>query len=185
MLSTITTDVTQHDLAKMQHLSGSSTMDSTFSLVAQYLDLQNQLIDMLHTVDPKIISEKCLLMSFSKQTNIPLFASDFLKVLRNSVSTTALLQNLAPFTNWMDHSILTTAVEACNVPEAIALITKFEAEIDTSQPVTKYPIPSPSHHMVPYDTSTHTVLAVQLNLQLHHSTLQNIIDTGVGSRNFY
>jgi len=31
--------------------------------------------------------------------------------------------------------------------------------------------------MVPYDTSTHTVLAVQLNLQLQHSTLQNVLNT--------
>ena len=67
--------------------------------------------------------------------------------------------------------------KACNVPEAVALLKEFDAGIDVSQPVTKYPIPAPSHHMVPYDTSTHTVLAVQLNLQLHHSILQNVLDT--------
>ena len=30
--------------------------------------------------------------------------------------------------------------------------------------------------MVPYDNSTHTVLAVKLDLELYHSTLQNVID---------
>jgi len=87
-----------------------------------------------------------------------------------------MLQRLAPFTNWIDHSILSAVVSACNVPEAVALLKQFDDSIDTSQSVTRYPIPSPSHQMVPYDTNTYTVLAVQLNLELHHSTLQDVLN---------
>ena len=57
------------------------------------------------------------------------------------------------------------------------LLTQFDNGIDSSQPLTSCPKPAPSHHMVPYDSSTHTVLAVKLELELHHSTLQNVMDT--------
>ena len=146
-------------------------------LVTHFFDMMAQLTEVLQSFNPKIIADHCGSLRASEQANIPLFPTSLANTIKASKSTPMVLQRLVPFTNWMDHSVLNAAVEACNVPEAVALITKFDDRIDTSQPVTKYPIPSPSHHMVPYDTSSHTVLAVQLNLQLHRSTLQNIINT--------
>ena len=146
-------------------------------VASNFFDMTIQLTGMLQSIDSKIICDTCNLLRVSDKANIPLFFTRQMEAFKGNTSTTTLVQKVASFTNWMDHSILTAVVKACSVPEAIALLKKFDARIDTSQPVTKYPIPSPSHHMVPYDTSTHTVLAVQLNLQLHHSTLQNVLDT--------
>ena len=147
------------------------------SVAAKFLDTTILLTEMLQSSNKRIIVNTCNLLKASEQANIPLFSAHYLEILTESESTPTLVKKLVPFTNWIDHSILTAVAEACNVPEAAALLRKFDTRIDTSQPVTKYPIPAPSHHMVPYDTSTHTVLAVQLNLQLHHSTLQKVLDT--------
>ena len=53
---------------------------------------------------------------------------------------------------------------------------QFNDRIDSSQPLVSFPIPEPSYNIVPYDRSSHTVLAVKVDLELHLSTLQNIID---------
>jgi len=147
------------------------------TVVTIFLDTIMQLTEMLQNFDPQVIVTSCKSLKASEQANIPLFSTYFMEIFKANTSTATLLQKLSPFINWMDHSILIAVIEACNIPEATALLKEFSDKIDTSRPVTKYPIPSPSHHMVPYDTSTHTVLAVQLNLQLHHSTLQNVLDT--------
>ena len=146
------------------------------SYLEKFSGLKIQLTEFLQSLDPKIITNQCGSLRASVQANIPLFPTDFVEVLKESTNATAVLYKIALFTNWSDHSILNSIVEVCNVPEAVALLDQFDAEIDPSQPLMKYPIPAPSHHMVPYDTSTHTVLAVQLNLQLQHSTLQSVFD---------
>ena len=147
------------------------------AVATKFWDTTIQLMEMLRSFDPKLLISSFDSLRASEQANIPLFPAYYMEHIKGSKSTPALVQKLAPYTNWMDHSILNAAADASNVPEAAALLNQYDSRIDTSQPVTKYPIPSPSHHMMPYDTSTHTVLAVQLNMQLHQSTLQNIIDT--------
>jgi len=146
------------------------------TVIATFLDTLMQLTEMLQDFDPQMITYSCKSLKASKKANIPLFSTYHMEILEGNKSFSRLLQKLSPFMSWMDHSILTVVIEACNVPEAAALLKKFDDRLNTSQPVTKYPIPSPSHHMVPHD-SAHTVLAVQLNLELQHSTLQNVFDT--------
>ena len=150
-----------------------SAPDSS-SLVVRFLDMKVQVNELLQVLDPKKIVDNCSLLKANVEADIPLFSTSFVSILQQRKSVLSLL---SPYTNWCNHSILNAIVEVCNVPEAANLIAQFDAKIDPSQPLMKYPIPSPSYHMVPYDTSTHTVLAVQLNLQLHHSTLQDILDT--------
>ena len=136
-----------------------------------------QLAHLLQSVDPEITSDLCGSLRASAISDIPLFPKEFMAVLEESKTSEDLIHKVVPFSNWCDHSILYSIVEACNVPEATALLTQFDARIDPSQPLIKYPIPFPTHQMVPYDNSTHTVLAVQLNQQLNYSTLQTVLDT--------
>ena len=147
------------------------------SLVVKFSEVKSKLIKLLQSHDPKILADQCGSLVASELDNIPLFTTDFVDVLKQSNNTSSLLHRIAPFTNWCDHSIINTIVEVCDVPEATTLLTQFDDGIDPSQPLMKFPIPPPCNQMVPYDTSTHTVLAVQLNIQLHHSTLQNVLDT--------
>jgi len=147
------------------------------SLIMKFSEVKNKLNNLMLSVDPKMIMDQCSFLLASKQANIPLFTTDFVDVLKGNCKTFALLHRIAPFANWSDHSIISTIVEFCNVPAATKLLTQFNAGIDPSQPLLKFPIPAPSHYMVPYDNSTHTVLAVQLETKLHNSTLQNVLDT--------
>ena len=184
--STYTTDVgeqdQQNDLAtarRMKTEDGNLVTEilEPSSVVIKFLDIKVQLTNLLQEFDPTVIAGQCKSLKTSVEGDTPLLASDFVDALNRSKTTPRLIHKLAPYMNWCDHSILNTIVEVCNVPEATTLLTRFDDSIDPSQPLMKYPIPAPSHHMVPYDTSTHTVLAVQLNLHLHRSTLQSVIDT--------
>ena len=147
------------------------------SLIFKFSVMKLQLFALLQPLDSKRIVQHCALLRASKKANVLLFSKECVDTLKQGKNPAALLHKIVSFTNWCDHSILNSIVEVCNAPEAAALLTQFDARIDPSQPLTKYPIPVPTHQMVPYDTSTHTVLAVQLNQQLNHSTLQTVLDT--------
>ena len=159
------------------HLFEQVESNKLTSLITEFLNLTNEICKELATCNSESLVKGCEDLMASDTQQIPLFSQEFVSNLREIDLGSTIIQKLASLTNWCDHSILNTIVEVCNVPEATALLTEFDSGIDPSQPLMKYPIPAPSHHMVPYDTSTHTVLAVQLNLQLHHSTLQSVIDT--------
>ena len=137
----------------------------------EFLDLQLQLERILES---KHIITKCGSLLASDTHNIPLFPTDYTEKLQEIQHTPELIQKLSPFMTWDNHTILSTI--AADMPEATVLLTHYDDRIDSSQPLTSFPIPAPSHHMIPYDNSTHTVLAVKLNLELYQSTLQNVID---------
>ena len=142
----------------------------------EFLDLKVHLQKVLQFCEPKNIIKKCGSLLASESYNIPLFPSSYAEKLHQIEHTPELIQKLSPFMTWDNHSILSTIADTSNIPEATMLLTQFDDRIDSSQPLTSFPIPAPSHHMVPYDNSTHTVLAVKLDLELYHSTLQNVID---------
>ena len=142
----------------------------------EFLELKVQLERVLQFCEKKNIINKCGSLLASESYNIPLFPSSYAETLQEIEHTPKLIQKLSPFMTWDNHSILSTIADTSNIPEATMLLTQFDDRIDSSQPLTSFPIPAPSHHMAPYDNSTHTVLAVKLNLELYHSTLQNVID---------
>ena len=146
------------------------------SVVTEFLYTKVKLERLLQQCDPIPIVKKCGSLLASETDNIPLFPTDYAEKLQDIEHTPELIQKLSPFVTWDNHSILSTIADTSNIPEATMLLTQFDDRIDSSQPLTSFPIPAPSHHMVPYDNSTHTVLAVKLDLELYHSTLQNVID---------
>ena len=146
------------------------------SVLAEFLNVKVQLEELLQQCDPVQIMKKYGPLLASETLSIPLFPTDYAKKLQEIKHTPELIQTLSPFMTWDNHSILSTIADTSNIPEATMLLTQFDDRIDSSQPLSSYPIPVPSHHMVPYDNSTHTVLAVKLDLELYHATLQNVID---------
>ena len=145
-------------------------------VVMKFLDLQLQLVIVLQFCEAKHIINKCSTLLASEALNIPLFPTHHAEKLQEIEHIPELIEMLSPFMTWDNHSILSTIADTSNIPEATMLLTLFDDRIDSSQPLSSYPIPGPSHHMVPYDNSTHTVLAVKLDLELYHCTLQNVID---------
>ena len=159
-----------------EELTTKSDMIDPSSVLAEFLNMKVQLEELLRQCDPMSVVKKCGSSLASETLNIPLFSTDYAEKLQEIEHIPELIQKLSPFMTWDNHSILSTIADTSNIPEATMLLTQFDDRIDSSQPLTSFPIPAPSHHMVPYDNSTHTVLAVKLDLGLYHSTLQKVID---------
>ena len=172
-IDTTTEHIEQKD---KEELATKNDMIDPSSVIAEFLNAKMQLEELLQHCDPLPLVKKSGSLLASDTHNIPLFPTDYSGKLREIENTAELIQKLSPFMTWDNHSILSTITETSYIPEATRLLTQFDDRIDSSQPLTSFPIPAPSHHMVPYDNSTHTVLAVMLDLELHHSTLQNVID---------
>ena len=169
-----TTELTAQE--DKEELSTKSDMIDPSSVLAEFLNIKIRLEELLRQCDPMPIVEKGNSLLASKTLRIPLFPTDYAEKLQEIKHTPKLIQRLSPFMTWDNHSILSTIADTSNIPEATMLLTQFDDRIDSSQPLSSYPIPVPSHHMIPYDNSTHTVLAVKLDLELYHTTLQNVID---------
>ena len=159
-----------------EELPTNSDMIDPSLVISEFLNMKVQLEELLQQCDPIPIVKKCHSLLASKAQDIPLFPTDYAEMLQEIKNTPELIQKLSPFMTWDNHFILSTVAETSNIPEATMLLTQFDDRIDPSQLLTSFPVPAPSYHMVPYDNSTHTVLAVELDLELHHSTLQNVID---------
>ena len=157
-----------------EELTTKNDMIDPSSVTAEFLNMKVQLEELLQQCDLLPIVKKCVSLLASDTHNIPLFPTDYTEKLQEIQYTPELIQTLGQFMTWDNHTILSTI--AADMPEATMLLTQFDDRIDSSQPLTSFPIPAPSHHMVPYDNSTHTVLAVKLDLELYRSTLQNVID---------
>jgi len=196
--STIDQDETtaEHSEQKdKEELTTKNDMIDPSSVMAEFLDLRVQLEELLQSHDALSIVKKCsyLLVNDThnfplfptdfavklviKDThNIPLFPSDYAKKLQEIKRIPELIQKLSPFITWDNHSILRTIAETSDVPGTTLLFNQFGDRIDSSQPLTIFPIPASSHHMIPYDNSTYTVLAIKLDFELYNPTIQNVID---------
>ena len=157
-------------------LATRSDMINPSSVITEFINMKVQLEELLEQCDLIPIVKKCGSLLASDTHNIPLFPTDYAEKLQEIKDTPELIQKLSLFMTWDNHSILSTIAEISNIPEATMFLTQFDDRIDSSQPLTSFPIPAPSHQMAPYDNGTHTVLAVKLDLELYHSTLQNVID---------
>ncbi|XP_065893092.1 uncharacterized protein [Dysidea avara] len=146
-----------------------------------FLDVKFQIaMLLLRDVNPRIILEQCSCLMASDQHNISLFAADVMETFQEETQTPMLIQKLSPYFTWADHSVLTEIVKACHNPTATEILTQYDTNLDSSQPLLDYTIANPVHQMLPKDNSTHTVLAVQLDLELQQLSLQDVFDT----RNF-
>ena len=152
-----------------------STFDSS-SVIRRFLNMMAQLEELVQLCDPIPILNKCYSLLASDIHNISLFTTEYRERLQEIKHTHDFIQKLSPFMTWDNHSILSIMAETSNIPEATVLLTQFDNSIDLSQPLTSFPIPAPSPHMVPYDNSMYTVLVVNLDLELHDCTLQDVID---------
>ena len=146
------------------------------SVIRKFLNIKAQLDKLLQSCDLIPITNKCISLLASESHKIPLFPTDCTEELKRVEHFHELLVKLSPFITWDNHSILNTIAETSNIPDAVTLLTQFDDRIDLNQPLTRFPIPAPSHTMVPYDNSTHTILAVKLNIDLDDCTLQDVID---------
>ena len=146
------------------------------SVITEFLDVKDQLQHVLQSCDAKAMLEECEKLMASEANGTLLFTSECFEQLKDCSFAPTLLQKLNPYFNWINHSVLSAAVDACDDPVASNLLEQFDLKVDKSLPITDYPVPQPSPNMVPYDNSTHTVLAAKLNTELSSLSLQNYFD---------
>ena len=146
------------------------------SIIANFLDMKIQLQQILQISNPQMILEQCESLMASHDHDIALFSIEYLNNLKQCSLVPEILQKLSPFFNWSSHSVLTAVVEACSNPEATLILQQFDSQVDSSLPITEYPIPQPVPSMAPYDTSTETVLAMKVNTELSKFSLEQCFE---------
>ena len=146
------------------------------SIVANFLDMKIQLQQTLQISNTQIILEQCKSLMASHDHDIALFSNEYLNSLKQCSLVPEMLQKLSPFFCWSNHSVLTAVVEACNNPEATALLQRFDSGLDLSLPITEYPVPQPIPSMAPYNSSTETVLAIKVNAELSKFSFQQFVE---------
>ena len=93
----------------------------------------------------------------------PLFTEQWLRKLRDCKSLYLFKILLLPFITWLDHSILIELVIESGSEDAQRLLNMFSSKINSysNQPITSFPILSPSQLMIPQDDSEYTLLAMK------------------------
>ena len=105
---------------------------------------------------------------------IKFFSDHQMKKLKKCDSSSLLLQRLSLFFTWSNHSILRVLADQCS--EAVNILDNFDCRVDFFEIIASYPIPCFSLKMIPIDTSTHTLLAIQYGQKLYECTLQYVYD---------
>ena len=140
----------------------------------EFLQLTDQLNELMQFCDPEMIMEHCSALTASDVHNIPVFPTEYVKKLQSYNHTPSLLRILSSFWTWSDKSVLRVLLKSNS--EAVSLLDKFDAQTDLSQQLVSYPLPSPSSCMVPSDNSTHTVLAVKCAQQYYQCLLKHVFE---------
>ena len=97
----------------------------------------------------------------SQTHEIPLFGEKTLRQLDSCKSYFLLKIILLPYVTWFDHALLKHLVSVSKSDAAIKLLKEFESSIDYTQPITSYPIATPSQLIIPLAASDYTVVATK------------------------
>ena len=115
-------------------------------------------------------------LNASETHHIPLFGEELLKKIDQCKSYLLLKLLLLPYITWLDYSILQHLVLFSQSKAAERILDDFIFSIDYTQPITSYPIPSPSQLMIPLDGSDYTLVATQCEFEFNSLVLQKVVD---------
>ena len=120
-----------------------------------------------------LIDHLCLQLSATEKFNFdlseyvrdnihPLFTEQQLKKLKSLYFLKIYVLSIV---TWLDHSILTDLVRESDSEDAQKLLNSFDSKIFSycNQPITLFPVLSPSQLMIPLDDSDFTLLAVNFH----------------------
>ena len=142
-----------------------STVADEFSCVTE------QITKLLQSHDPEVLVGQCETVIASDHVHgIKFFSDHQISQLKNYKNTPSLLQELSHLWSWSNHSMLRSLVGFCN--EAIKLLDKFDSHLDTSEPITSYPV----FEIIPTDVTTQTTLKVKFAKDIPKSTLQDVLN---------
>ena len=122
-------------------------------------------------------TEKLSFKLIEKWSDInPPFTDQLLKSLHNS-RLYHLRIYLLPFITWFDHSILNELVAVSGSEDVQQLLHLFDSKITSycDQPITSFPILTPTQLMIPLDDSEYTLLAMKFHPPSRSQATQGMI----------
>ena len=144
------------------------------SVLTVYFQVCNSVVQLLSSCHVKVLLDVCENLMASDRHAVKLFSDNQMKSLKKTDNSVCLLQKLSLFFTWSNHSILRVLAEQCG--EAVNLLDKFDYRVDSFELITSYPIPCFSLSMIPYDSSSHTIVAIRCDQELYKCSLQYVYD---------
>ena len=133
------------------------------TLLQQYLDLCDSIINLLQTSSPKEIIETVanFVVSNVPDQQFKIFSEDYIKSLNKSTNTAVILRRLFVYSNWYDYSFVKELIKRFNCFEGVNLLDWFYSRINKTLPISYYPLPTPSALMIPDKSSSHFLLVMR------------------------
>ena len=146
----------------------------SYTLLTVFFQVCDSVVELLASCHVELLVDVCESLMASNKYPINFFSDNQMKKLKKCDSSLLLLQRLSLFFTWSNYSILRVLANQCS--EAVNILDNFDRRIDFFEVIASYPIPCFSLNMIPFDTSTHTILAIQCGQKLYECTLQYVYD---------
>ena len=143
------------------------------SVLTLFFQVSDSVVRLLGSCHVDALINVCRNLMASDKNAIQFFSNDKIKGLEKCDSL-LLLQRLSLFFTWSNHSILRVLADHCS--EAVNILDEFDCWVDTCELIASYPIPCFSLSMIPFDGSTHTILAIRCDQELYECTFQYVYD---------
>lgn len=146
-----------------------SMVEQIFNCLVEFIVTQ-----LLKSTSLEHCLHQCKSLMASDIHKIKLFSDVQLKDLEKYSDSSSLLQGMKSLWPWSDHSILEVLASSCD--DAVELLTQFDDNLNHSQLISSYPIPSVSPAMAPSEDSPYTVVAITRGQPMYQCTLQCVYD---------
>ena len=144
------------------------------SVLTVFFQVSDSVIELLACCHVKVLLDVCENLLASDKHVINFFSDNLIEKLKNCDSSLLLLQRLSLFFTWSNHSILRVLADHCS--EAMNILDDFDCRVDSFEFIASYPIPCFSLSMIPYDSSSHTIVAIRCDQELYECSLQYVYD---------
>ena len=144
------------------------------SVLTAYFQVLDTVVQLLSSCPVDVLLDVCENLMANDKSAVKLFSDNHIKRLKNCDSSLLLLDRLSLFFTWSNHSILRMLAEHCS--EAVNILDDFDCRVDSFEFIASYPIPCFSLNMIPFDSSSHTIVAIRCDQELYECTLQYVYD---------
>ena len=144
------------------------------SVLTVYFQVSDSVVQLLSSCPVEVLLDVCENLMASDKSDVKLFTDNQMKKLKKHDCSVNLLQKLSLFFTWSNHSILRVLADHCS--EAVNILDDFDCRVDSFELIASYPISYFSLSMIPFDSSSHTIVAIRCDQELYECSLQYVYD---------
>ena len=142
------------------------------SVLTVFFQVSDSVIEFLASCHVKVLLDACKNLLASDKHVINFFSDNQIEKLKDCDSSLLLLQRLSLFFTWSNHSILRALADHCS--EAVNILDVFDCRVDSFELTASYPIPCFSLSMIPFDSSSHTIVAIGCDKELYECNVYDM-----------